>query len=47
MTSKVVNADLETRISQRLAGAGSALTAAEWVLLHAGTRGRQPPWSAS
>lgn len=36
MTSKVVNADLETRISQRLAGAGSALTAAEWVLLHAG-----------
>ncbi|WP_162259796.1 type II secretion system F family protein [Nocardioides sp. Soil777] len=36
ITSKVVNADLETRISQRLAGAGSALTAAEWVLLHAG-----------
>ena len=36
MTSKVVNADLETRISQRLAGAGSAFTAAEWVLLHAG-----------
>ena len=36
MTSKVVNDDLETRISQRLAGAGSALTAAEWVLLHAG-----------
>ncbi|WP_107768135.1 type II secretion system F family protein [Nocardioides terrigena] len=36
MTSKVVNADLETRISQRLAGAGSALTASEWVLLHAG-----------
>lgn len=36
VTSKVVNGDLETRISQRLAGAGSALTAAEWVLLHAG-----------
>uniref|UniRef100_UPI00286E3E61 type II secretion system F family protein n=1 Tax=Nocardioides sp. TaxID=35761 RepID=UPI00286E3E61 len=35
MTSKLVNADLETRISQRLAGAGSALTAAEWVLIHA------------
>ena len=36
LTDKVVNADLETRISQRLAGAGSALTAAEWLLLHAG-----------
>lgn len=36
MTDKVVTADLETRISQRLTGAGSALTAAEWVLLHAG-----------
>lgn len=36
MTSKVVNEDLETRISQRLAGAGSALTASEWILLHAG-----------
>jgi len=31
-----VSADLETRISQRLAGAGSALTASEWLLLHAG-----------
>jgi tight adherence protein B len=36
ITDKVVSADLETRISQRLTGAGSALTAAEWVLLHAG-----------
>ncbi|MCP3421161.1 type II secretion system F family protein [Nocardioides pinisoli] len=37
LADKVVTADLETRISQRLAGAGSALTAAEWLLLHAGT----------
>jgi tight adherence protein B len=36
MTEKVVNADLETRILRRLSGAGSALTAAEWLLLHAG-----------
>jgi tight adherence protein B len=36
ITDKVVSADLETRISQRLAGAGSALTASEWLLLHAG-----------
>lgn len=36
LTDKVVSADLESRISQRLAGAGSALTAAEWLLLHAG-----------
>ena len=36
LTDKVVSADLETRISRRLAGAGSALTAAEWLLLHAG-----------
>jgi tight adherence protein B len=36
ITDKVVSADLETRISQRLTGAGLALTAAEWVLLHAG-----------
>jgi tight adherence protein B len=35
IADKVVSADLETRISQRLAGAGSALTAAEWLLLHA------------
>lgn len=36
LTDKMVSADLETRVSQRLAGAGSALTAAEWLLLHAG-----------
>lgn len=36
LTDRVVTADLETRISQRLAGAGSALTASEWLLLHAG-----------
>jgi len=36
IADKVVTADFETRISQRLAGAGSALTAAEWVLIHAG-----------
>ena len=35
LTDKVVSADLESRISQRLAGAGSALTASEWLLLHA------------
>jgi tight adherence protein B len=37
LTDKVVSEDLESRISQRLAGAGSALTASEWLLLHAGT----------
>ena len=31
-----MSADLETRISQRLSGAGSALTASEWVLVHVG-----------
>ena len=36
LADKVVTADLETRISQRLTGAGSALTAAEWLLIHAG-----------
>ncbi|EON23343.1 MULTISPECIES: type II secretion system F family protein [Nocardioides] len=36
MTNKVVSADMETRIAQRLAGAGSALTAAEWLLMHVG-----------
>ncbi|MEO5662944.1 MAG: type II secretion system F family protein [Nocardioides sp.] len=36
MTDKLVSSNLEDRISKRLAGAGSALTAAEWVLLHAG-----------
>ena len=36
LADKVVSADLETRISQRLNGAGSAWTAAEWLLVHAG-----------
>ena len=36
LTDKVMSADLETRVSQRLAGAGSDLTASEWLLLHAG-----------
>ena len=36
LTDKVVSADLESRISMRLAGAGSALTASEWLLLHSG-----------
>jgi tight adherence protein B len=35
MADKVVSKDLETRISQRLTGAGSSLNAPEWVLLHA------------
>jgi tight adherence protein B len=35
MTGRMVNSDLEDRISRRLSGAGSSLTAAEWVLLHA------------
>jgi tight adherence protein B len=34
LTDKVVSADLESRVTRRLAGAGSALTAAEWLLLH-------------
>ena len=36
VASKFVSDDLETKIAQRLSGAGSALTASEWVLLHAG-----------
>jgi tight adherence protein B len=32
----VVKGDFETRLAQKLAGAGIALTAAEWVLVHAG-----------
>ena len=40
LTDKVVNADLETRDQPTAAGAGSALTASEWLLLHAGDRGR-------
>lgn len=35
MTDKLVKGDLESRILRRLAGAGSSLTSAEWVLLHA------------
>jgi tight adherence protein B len=35
-TSSVVPVDFETRLAQRLIGAGIALTAAEWILLHAG-----------
>lgn len=35
LTDRIVSADLETKIAQRLAGAGSALTASEWILLHA------------
>lgn len=35
-TDRVVTSDLETRISQRLTGAGSPLTASEWLLIHAG-----------
>ncbi|CUR60163.1 putative flp pilus assembly protein TadB [metagenome] len=36
VANKLVSKDLETKISQRLSGAGSALTASEWVLVHAG-----------
>ncbi|SED34930.1 tight adherence protein B [Nocardioides exalbidus] len=36
VANKFVSADLETRISQRLSGAGSPLTASEWVLVHVG-----------
>ena len=36
MTDKVVKGDFEHRISQRLAGAGSKLTASEWLLVHTG-----------
>lgn len=36
VANRFVSADLEAKISKRLAGAGSALTASEWVLLHAG-----------
>jgi len=32
----VVKGDFETRLAQKLAGAGIALTASEWVLMHAG-----------
>jgi tight adherence protein B len=33
-TERVVRGDFETRLSQRLSGAGNRLTAAEWVLMH-------------
>ena len=36
VTQKMVKGDFETRLAQKLAGAGLALTAAEWLLLHAG-----------
>lgn len=36
VASRFVKGDVEMRIAQRLNGAGSALTASEWVLLHAG-----------
>lgn len=36
VANKLVSADMETRISQRLSGAGSALTASEWILIHVG-----------
>lgn len=36
LAEQVVKGDFETRLAQRLAGAGLALTAAEWLLLHAG-----------
>lgn len=35
MTDRLVTSDVEDRISKRLAGAGSAFTAAEWILVHA------------
>ncbi|MDR7253798.1 tight adherence protein B [Nocardioides sp. BE266] len=36
VANKFVSEDLETKISQRLSGAGSSFTASEWVLVHAG-----------
>jgi tight adherence protein B len=36
VANRFVSADMETRISQRLSGAGSALTASEWILVHVG-----------
>ncbi len=36
VAERVVEGDLETRLLLRLQGAGSKLTAAEWLLLHAG-----------
>ena len=36
MTGSIVKGSFEARLAQRLVGAGSALTAAEWLLLHSG-----------
>ncbi|MCM0619226.1 type II secretion system F family protein [Nocardioides bruguierae] len=36
VTNSLVKQDFEARFSQRLTGAGLAMTVAEWVLLHAG-----------
>ena len=36
VADKLVSTDLETRVSQRLSGAGLSFTASEWVLLHLG-----------
>ncbi|MFC7493410.1 MULTISPECIES: type II secretion system F family protein [unclassified Nocardioides] len=36
LTSNLIRGDLETRLAHRLVAAGLGLTAAEWVLLHAG-----------
>lgn len=36
VAGRFVSEDMESRISLRLAGAGSALTASEWVLVHLG-----------
>lgn len=35
MTENLVKGDFESKLNRRLNGAGSALTAAEWILLHA------------
>ncbi|HEU4812496.1 MAG TPA: type II secretion system F family protein [Nocardioides sp.] len=36
MTGNLVKGSFEARLAQRLVGAGSALTAAEWLLVHSG-----------
>ncbi|WP_109507706.1 type II secretion system F family protein [Nocardioides speluncae] len=36
LTEKLVKGDLETRLATKLYGAGSKISAAEWLLLHAG-----------
>lgn len=35
LSGRVVKGDFETKISQKLSGAGSSMVAAEWILLHA------------